>query len=147
MNEQAMNFWTDYWKKDPPTMEFDAFQFGDDADYLADLVVHGKKTATCSIHLLYELEGKPLPEAGQYSVILDSQNAPVAIIQVMNVSLMPMNKVSEEFALAEGEGDYSFWWNAHEQFFTRQLEIHGVRYSKDLLLVCERFQVIYKALV
>ncbi|ANU11002.1 hypothetical protein A1A1_07849 [Planococcus antarcticus DSM 14505] len=147
MNEKTINFWNEYWtlNKKTPTAEFDAFQFGSDADWLAKLVADGKKTATCSAHILYELEGEPLPQAGQYSVVLNSSDVPVAIIQVTSVSLIQMNQVPEAFALAEGEGDYTYWWHAHKNFFGQELKVHGLSYSENLLLVCERFKVIHKS--
>lgn len=146
MNEQIKSFWNDYWmqQEQKSQNEYDAFQFGADADRLAKLVTSGMKTATCSAHILYELEDEAVPQIGQYSVVLDSKDLPVAIIQVTSVVLVPMNKVSEEFALAEGEGDYPYWWEAHKQFFTNELALHGLSYSENLLLVCERFKVIHK---
>ena len=146
MNEQTINFWNEYCivNGQAPSNRIDAFQFGSDADRLAALVVAGKKTATCSAHVLYELEGETMPQTGQYSVVLNSKELPVAIIQVTSVALIPMNKVPEEFALAEGEGDYTYWWNAHEQFFAEELAAHGLNYSENLVLVCERFKVVHR---
>ena len=146
MNAQTLKFWNDYWasQKQIPEKEVEAFQFGSDADWLAGLVVEGKKTATCSAHILYELEKESLPHAGQYNILLDSKELPVAIIKVTEVSILPMNEVPIDFALAEGEGDYTYWWNAHEQFFASELEVHGLAYSETMLLVCERFKVIHK---
>ena len=46
----------------------DAFQFGASADWLADLVVEGKKTATTSGYVLYELEKEAIPK--QVNIIL-----------------------------------------------------------------------------
>lgn len=40
----------------------DAFQFGVSADWLADLVVKGKKIATTSGYVFYELEKKLFPK-------------------------------------------------------------------------------------
>lgn len=71
--------------------------------------------------------------------MLDENNQPVAVIQVQSVDVLPMNEVSEEFALAEGEGDYNFWWRAHEEFFTNELKPYGKTFSPDLMVVCERF--------
>lgn len=147
MNEKTGGFWNEYWmrqSKEPPE-EYDAFQFGADADRLAQLVAVGKKTATCSAAVLYELEGEAMPKVGQYSIVLNSNDLPVAIIQVTSVALIPMNKVPEEFALAEGEGDYRYWWEAHKDFFTQELAVHELSYSEDLLLVCERFKVVHRA--
>lgn len=145
MNEQILKFWNDYWANQGFMKQkvAEAFQFGADADWLASLVVEGKKTATCSAHVLYELENEPLPSIGQYNIILNSKELPVAIIKVTEVTMMPMNKVPVDFALAEGEGDYDYWWNAHEQFFKSELEEHNLTYSETMLLVCERFEVVH----
>lgn len=121
----------------------DAFQFGASADWLADLVVEGKKTATTSGHVFYELEQEALPQAGEYYIILNGAAVPVAVIQIESVEVMPMNEVSEEFALAEGEGDYQFWWDAHEPFFSELLTEYGQQFAPNMLVVCERFKKVY----
>lgn len=121
----------------------DAFQFGASADWLADLVVEGKKTATTSGHVFYELEKEALPQVGEYYIILNGADVPVAVIQIESVEVMPMNEVSEEFALAEGEGDYPFWWDAHEQFFSELLNEYGQQFAPNMLVVCERFKKVY----
>lgn len=146
LNEHTSDFWDEFRERQEQSLpaEVDAFQFGADADHLAELVIDGKKTATCSAHILYGLEGEAVPQAGQYSIVLNSKEMPVAIIRVINVSLIPMNRVPEDFALAEGEGDFDYWWSAHKQFFCQELKAHNINYSEDLLLVCERFEVVYK---
>ncbi|QHJ69900.1 ASCH domain-containing protein [Planococcus halotolerans] len=145
MNEQTEKFWNDYWANQgqlkPEKVE--AFQFGAEADWLADLVVEGKKTATCSAHVYYEIENEPLPHVGQYNIVLDAKEEPVAIIRVTEVSMMPMNEVPVEFALAEGEGDFEFWWNAHKNFFKSELGKLGLEYSESMQLVCERFETLH----
>ncbi|WP_245629962.1 ASCH domain-containing protein [Domibacillus robiginosus] len=110
---------------------------------MADLVVEGKKTATTSGHIFYELENEPLPQKEQYYIVLNSKDIPIAIIQIKNVEVLPMNEVTEEFALAEGGGDYEFWWNAHETFFTEQLAVYNLPFKQDILIVCEKFKVVY----
>lgn len=121
----------------------EAFQFGAKTDWLADLVLEGKKTATCSAYDLYDMEGESLPQAGEYSIVLNSQEAPLAVIQTESVEVCPMSEVSEAFALAEGEGDYREWWQAHKKFFTDILEEYDKSFSPDMLLVCERFKKVY----
>lgn len=118
----------------------EAFQFGEKADWLAELVVEGKKTATCSSYPLYQIEGESLPKVGEYFVILNSHNSPVAVIQIESVEIFPMNKVPEAFALAEGEGDYQEWWDVHQHFFTELLKEYKLEFSPDMLVVCERFK-------
>ena len=144
MNEMTLAYWNQYLEKSKvhPLTEVEAFQFGDDANALAELVVSGKKTATCSAHILYEIEKELLPYVGQYAIVLDAAERPVAIIQTTDVTIQPMNEVSEEFALAEGEGTYADWWDIHERFFIELLGSYQLSFSPSMKLVCERFIVV-----
>lgn len=143
--DKLQHFWNEFCKASQlEGIDYkDAFQFGDSADWLAELVVEGKKTATTSGYVFYELEKEPLPEANEYYIVLDGKNEPAAIIQIRSVEVMPMNQVPEDFALAEGEGDYDFWWNAHERFFTELLKEYELEFSPDMPVVCERFEKVY----
>ena len=144
MNQVAQQYWNDYWKENDKPQTVSAWQFGASPDYLAQLVIDGVKTATCSGHIFYELENEPLPTTNDYSIILNSADEPVAIIKTIEVTLTPMNEVSEEFAIAEGEGDrtYEYWKNVHIEFFTKELKGINRKFSEDMLLVCERFELI-----
>lgn len=146
MNQASLAYWNEYWKdqdQDQP-QSVSAWQFGADPDYLVQLVIDGIKTATCSGFIFYEHENEPIPTTNDYSIILNSDDKPVAIIKTVEVELTPMNQVTEEFAVAEGEGDrtYQYWWEAHEKFFRDELKTIGREFSEDMLLVCERFEVI-----
>lgn len=142
MNEAAQVYWNEYWNDAEKPAFVNAWMFGVSPDELAQLVVDGKKTATCSGHVFYELDKEPLPKVDEYSIILNGKEEPVAIIKIIDVSLMPMNEVPEEFAVAEGEGPYEYWKSAHEEFFTSELITVGIEFSEDMLLVCERFELI-----
>ena len=145
MNKQAQLYWEGYWrtKGTVPPERVSAWQFGGDPDGLAKLVAQGEKTATCSGLVFYELENEPLPAAGDWSIVLDSHDEPAAIIRTSSVEIMPMNEVSREFAIAEGEGDktYTYWYKVHEAFFKEALAQHGLAFSVEMLLVCERFEL------
>ena len=121
----------------------EAFQFGASPDLLATLVVEGKKTATTSGFVFYELENEPLPEVGEYAIVLNGSNEPVAVVVNEAVNVVPMNEVSEAFALAEGEGDYQYWWDTHEKFFTDLLKDYNLPFAADMLVVCEQFTKVY----
>ncbi|AJD90342.1 RNA-binding protein [Jeotgalibacillus malaysiensis] len=146
MNKASQKYWNDFWsargKEKPPSVT--AWQFGAVPDELAQLVVDGVKTATCSGLIFYELENEPLPAVDDYSIILNSNEEPVAIIRTSQVDQMPMNEVPEEFAIAEGEGDrtYRYWKEAHECFFRKELSEVGLAYTEDMMLVCERFELV-----
>ncbi|ANB57205.1 hypothetical protein GFC29_523 [Anoxybacillus sp. B7M1] len=145
MNNRVQQFWNDFCiATHQEGIEYkDAFQFGASADWLADLVVRGKKTATTSGFVFYELEKEAIPKVGEYYIVLNGQEEPVAVIQIQSVEVVPMNEVTEEFALAEGEGDYRSWWNAHEKFFTKSLKEYDMEFSPTMLVVCERFEKVY----
>lgn len=120
--------------------------FGVEADLLAHLVATGEKTATASAYPLYELENEPLPAIGAYSVILDSKDNAVCIIQTKKVTIVPFYEVSAEHAYKEGEGDKSldFWREVHEKFFTECLNEAGLKFTLAMKVVCEEFAVVYK---
>ena len=142
---KVQQFWNDFCVANHKegTEYKDAFQFGALADWLADLVVEGKKTSTTWAFVFYELEKEAIPQAGEYYIVLNGQDVPVADIQIQSVEVVPMNEVTEGFALAEGEGDYRFWWEAHEKFFTEALKEYDKEFLPEMLVVCERFEKVY----
>lgn len=142
MNEAAQTYWDEYWKDEEKPATVSSGMFGDTPDELARLVISGEKTATCSGYAFYGLENVPLPTADDYFIILNQAEQPVAIIKTVEVMIVPMNKVTEEFAIAEGDGSYENWKSIHEKYFTSELEKVGLEFSEDMLLVYERFKLI-----
>lgn len=127
---------------------YTAWGFGDSAamaDELGMLVRNGRKTATCSLLWEYETEGELLPEAGDFSIILDGQGRPLCIIETTEVAIRPYNTVDAAFAAAEGEGDLSldYWRQGHWRYFDRICRLIGREPALDMPLVCERFEVRY----
>ena len=141
----AKEMWEIFLKKnDLENMEYEAWAFGDDPDIIAELTVKGIKTATCSAYYLYEKEGEELPKAGEYSVILNSRDEAVCVIKTVKVYIERFGNISEEHAYKEGEGDRSleYWRKVHEDFFTKELGEVGIKFSEDMELVCEEFEVV-----
>lgn len=125
--------------------EYDSWAFGDDPDKLAELVQSGRKTRTSSAYPIYEIEGEPLPKAGQYSVILDSQENPVCIIQTTKVFVIPFDEVTSEHAKQEGEEDLSleYWRSVHRAFFTEEMRSVNLGFDEKMLVVCEEFSKVF----
>lgn len=125
---------------------YEAWAFGDDPDKLAELVVQGVKTATSSAYDLYAIDGEALPQAGEYSVILDSHDNARCIIKTTKVYVTAFDKVDDAHAYKEGEGDRSlgYWREVHEKFFTDCLKEAGLSFSEKMEVVCEEFEVVYK---
>ena len=125
---------------------YDAWEFGDSPDELAELVKKGIKTATSSAYDIYALEGEPLPKEGEYSVILDSRGDAVCVIKTTRVYVTPFDEVGEEHAYKEGEGDksLSYWRKVHERFFSEELLQAKMNFNQKIQVVCEEFEVVYK---
>ena len=123
----------------------EAWAFGSEPDKLAELVVRGVKTATSSLYALYEIEEEPLPEAGSYSVILDSRGDAKCIVKTTKVYVVPFNQVGEAHAYKEGEGDrtLAYWRKVHEAFFADCLKDAGLAFSVTMEVVCEEFEAVY----
>ena len=115
------------------------------AQELAELIVTGIKTATCSALWEWQAENASLPEAGTITIVLDGQQRPVGIVEIVEVKIRAYNEVDAQFAYEEGEGDRSlnYWREAHWRFFGRTLPDIGKVATQDMPLVCERFRLIY----
>ena len=133
------------WKASGLEGEYEAWSFGDDPDGLAGLVSRGIKTATCSAAQLYEIDGEKLPEAGEYSVILDSRDNAVCVIRTVRVYTIPFRDADARHAFMEGEGDRSleYWRKVHRNFFTRELESAGLSFCENTPVVCEEFVKVF----
>lgn len=125
--------------------DYDAWAFGDDPDGLAALVLAGVKTATASAYPVYEREDEPLPEAGEYSVILNSREEAVCVIRTDRVFTVPFREVDGEQARREGEGDRSlaYWRAVHERFFREEMAASGLVFTEDMPVVCEQFHMVW----
>jgi len=117
-----------------------------DANELAGLVKKGIKKATASLYGLYEIENEPFPKVGEYVIVANWKGIAQCIIQVANINIISFKEITEEFAAKEGEGDktLSFWRKVHREFFTLELKEHNKKFSEDMLVVCEEFEVVYK---
>jgi uncharacterized protein YhfF len=83
---------------------FETFTFGDSpelADELLDLVLQGKKRATCWA----ESQGLLSAEVGKLMVVLDSKGTPKAVVKTVELTKRRFDEVDEIFAHDEGEGD------------------------------------------
>ena len=93
----------------------------------------------------YKAENEPVPAVGDYSIILDSQNQAVCIIQTTQIDIVPFYQVDEEQAYLEGEGDrtLTYWREVHRTFFESEMQSIHQKFTEDMLVVCERFKIVY----
>jgi uncharacterized protein YhfF len=111
------------------------------ADGLVALYLSGRKTAGSGLVRSYEVPGEPLPKAGNYWVILDSNEVPRCVAKTLRVEINAFNKVGPDVAHAEGEGDLEAWRKIHHDFFAPYLAVLGIRDLNQALVVTEFFQV------
>ena len=117
----------------------------ENANICAELILCGEKTATCSMKYWYESDLEPMPQVGNLQVVTDWTGKPTSIIETIDVSECKFSEVTAEFAALEGEGDKSLsWWQeAHWDFFSKECQEQGIVPSEDMVLVLEKFKVVY----
>ena len=130
-----------------PTAEF-AFP-GPLRDQLVAAILDGSKTSTTELVADYEHEHESLPEVGNRSVVVDSDDRPIAIIEVTGVRVVPLTQVDLAHVLDEGEGYSSVaeWRANHERFWhsaemRAALEDPGFTVHDATLAVLKRFRLI-----
>ena len=120
-------------------------------DELVALVLAGTKVATAGLAAEYAADGDPIPRAGDRGVVIDSVGRPVAIIETTDCTIVRVDDVDDEFAIAEGEGfaDAAGWRVAHERFWRSYLDDLRTRLddatfeiTDSTLVVCERFRLV-----
>jgi uncharacterized protein YhfF len=110
-------------------------------DRLTTAALTGLKTATGALlqqEYLDEEESVELP--GERQVLLDSDEAVAAIVEITRVETHRFIDVPWEFARDEGEGFTSIdhWRSGHRSYY----EQDGVLVSDDSLFVCTWFRVV-----
>lgn len=132
---------------DLPLCEF-AFP-GPLRDKLVAAVLDGSKTSTTATRMEYDIELEALPVAGGRELVIDSDEKPVAVIEMTEVRQLRLAEVDLQHALDEGEG-YSTvaqWRAAHEGFW-HSPEMRefvgdpGFTVDDNTVLVLQRFKVV-----
>ncbi|WP_165312964.1 ASCH domain-containing protein [Vibrio ziniensis] len=115
------------------------------ANLCAELILRGEKRASCSMDYWYSHQGETMPEVAHLQVVTNWQGEPICIIEITSVEKSRYKDVTAEFAAAEGEGDKTLeWWrDAHWRFFSLECKQLGIEATEDMLLVLERFKVVY----
>jgi uncharacterized protein YhfF len=118
-------------------------------DSLVSAVLNGQKTATSSLQREYESDGIPLPVWGQRSLVVDSSNRPVAVVETTGVSVVRLGDVDESHAADEGEGFSSVaeWRVGHETFWHSDEARQAIGDSTftvndDTPVVLQRFRIV-----
>jgi 2-dehydropantoate 2-reductase len=155
MQDSCASLWAAFLASGTPVAEsaagasYSSWQFGlgsEMADGLLGLVLSGGKRSTAGALWSYELEGEPVPVAGDYSVVIDGAGVGRCVLRTTDVQVVPFDQVGEEHARLEGEGDLSleYWRESHWAYYTRELASFGRAPEPDMPVVCERFEVVFR---
>ena len=150
-SESVQNFWANFCEKSGVDVEtqYQVWYFGlgcEDALELCELVLQGKKTATASLVLEYENAPEDAPVIDGYSVVTDYDGEPKCVLRTTEIRVIPFAEVDAKFAFDEGEGDQSldYWRKVHWDYFSRRCAEIGKKPHLEMLVNCERFELLYK---
>lgn len=115
------------------------------ADELAELVLKGEKGATATAVWSLEADGDPFPQVGELSIITNWCGEAKCIIKTVLLETVPFHEVTEDFAASEGEGDKTldYWKRVHREVFTQELTELGLKFSDNMPVLCETFEVVW----
>lgn len=120
-----------------------AMELGDDAlrTALTTAVITGVKTMTTSLHRSYLAESEPLPVPGLQRLV-GLQEESLGVVEVLEVTLLPLGEITQEIARGEGEGfdSVAAWREAHERFWRSTGELGEDRWEEHDVIVVERFR-------
>lgn len=118
---------------------------GEMADALLSLYLSGRKTAGSGLVKDYTAAGDPLPNIGDFWIVLDSKGVPGCILRTVRVEINMFKDVSPAIALAEGEGDLSleYWRKAHKAAFAPHLSRLGIKNLNRAEVLTEFFALVF----
>jgi uncharacterized protein YhfF/N-acetylglutamate synthase-like GNAT family acetyltransferase len=120
-------------------------------DELTALALAGAKTGTAGLRVEFELDGEVVPRAGDFSVLIDTAERALAIVETVTCEIVRLADVSDEHAISEGEGyaNSAEFRVAHERYWRSYLETLRTRVgdpsfdlSDDTDVVAERFRIV-----
>ncbi len=120
-------------------------------DELTALALAGTKTATAGLLVEFDLDGETVPVAGDRSVLLDSEDRPVAIVETTSCHTVRLADVDDAHAIDEGEGDadaaafrvsHERYWNGYIDELRAGLGDPTFAINDDTLVTAERFRIV-----
>lgn len=114
---------------------------GPNREKLNALVLDGPKRATAGhFENDYQVHGEPLEHVGEKLAMLDSEGNHVGTLEITRAELVRFADVADEFAIAEGEGDFT-----GDEFRTGYLPgwlNMGYQVTDDTIVSCVYFELV-----
>jgi len=109
------------------------WKFGIDNNGLIDLVLSGKKVATCSIY-----NGEKTI-VGDYSILLNDKNREICKLKTIDIIILKFKDITWDLASLEGEfSNLKEWKESHYNFFKKE----NNEFNEDVLIEFEKFEVV-----
>jgi uncharacterized protein YhfF len=110
---------------------------------LQALILSGEKTVTATSPWLYDADASQRPFEGGWSLLLDADGAPAAVLRTTSIRTLPFSAVTAEDSQYEGKPvrPIEAWRDVHRRYFDRMLAPLGRAWSVDMPVTLERFEV------
>ena len=120
-------------------------KFTQKVDYISQHAADGHKRGTCHLDLDFEVNKVRRRKVGDYWVVVNLANAPLCLVRVWRIDFIPFDRIGEDFAKVENEGDgtFKYWYDGHLGYFQRQCAAWGHEWRMDRTCVCEYFEKVY----
>jgi uncharacterized protein YhfF len=118
---------------------------------LTALALAGTKTTTASLRVEFELDGEALPVPGERSLLVDSEDRPIAVVETVTCRVVRLADVDDQHAIDEGEGyanaaefreDHEAYWNGYLDTIRARLGDPTFVLTDDTPVVLERFVIV-----
>jgi uncharacterized protein YhfF len=136
--------------KERPARFGESFAFGftlPDAKEIAQLVLAGTKTARGSVLWASQADRRPVPIAGDFSIVTLGGDDPVCVIKTTDIRTIPFDEVTADYARDGGEGDRTLagWREMYGKNIERECQRLAMAPHAKTPLLMERFRVVYAA--
>ena len=151
MSRIVEEFWAAFLKAEPavpPDTPYQVWYFGNTPEMareLAELVLHGRKTATASLLETNKRQPENAPMENGFSVVTDMEGVPMCVIRTTEIMHVPFRDVDAALAYDEGEDDRTLtsWRAAHRDYFSREAAGLGFDFEETSIVCCEHFRLMF----
>lgn len=151
-NPSARELWAEFLKgqivpvrKIHPRVDY-FFDNQDDSVRSLRLVLDNRKTSYSQSLQVVQLRNERIPRIYDFTILTDFEGSARCIVKNTKVELIPWFNINRDHAITDGEGDQSLhdWKKMHWAFFARELARHGKIPKESMVVVHQKFDLIYK---
>jgi uncharacterized protein YhfF len=118
----------------------------EDTEETFEHLVTGAKNGACRVPPLLKAKGQQMSRIGDVSVLIDFKGSPRLALRYIKSEEVVFSQVTKENVSYEGYPrlrDPEAWKKQHQADWERELAPFGLKFSTDMKIVIQRFEVIY----